>query len=326
MAVSREVTVVVPTRNRAEMLAVTLRSILGQHGADLRVVVVDEASTDGTPGLLERLADQRVEVLRHEVALGVAAARNAGLARVRTRWVAFCDDDDVWSPEKLRLQLDAVEGCGWCCTGAVLVDESLQLFDHQRPPSGDVLDLLLAGNGVPGGGSSVLAGTNLLQEVGGFCEDLRNSEDWDLWIRLAERSPLAAVDRPLVGYRVWPASKSHDATRMVRAWELITARHRELAAARRVTPSPWDHQRYLAREQVRSRHRMLAARGYSRVARHGGDPRQWVRVAGAIVAPAVMDRVGTARASRRVPPSWRTEADAWLADLRAAGGVLGTAP
>jgi hypothetical protein len=323
--VTPEVTVVVPTHNRADILGLTLRTVLAQRGVDLHVVVVDEASTDHTATVIEGLGDERVEVVRNATPRGTAGARNAGLEVVSTPWVAFCDDDDLWSPDKLSAQLAAVDATHrWCCAGTVFVDEELRILDHQRCMSGDVLDDLLQMNQVPGGGSGVLVDTELLRSVGAFDEALRNSEDWDCWIRLAQRSPLAAVDRPLVAYRIWPGSLSRDMGRMELAWEAITSRHAALASTRGVTPDRWGHQRYLARQQVRSRRRVAAARGYTQVALHGGDRRQLVRAAAAMVAPGVMDRIGTERAMRRVPRRWRAEADAWLDEHRQVALVLDT--
>jgi glycosyltransferase involved in cell wall biosynthesis len=313
-----EVTVVVPTKDRVAVLGQTLRSVLEQRGVDVRVVVVDEASTDGTQSMLDRLGDDRVTVARHDEARGVATARNTGLALVETPWVAFCDDDDVWAPDKLAVQLAALAAGGgrWCCGGSVLVDADLHVVDHQPAVDGDVLDDLLGMNVVAGGGSGVLAETALVREVGGFDGGLRNSEDWDLWIRMAAASPLVGVDRPLVGYRIWAASKSRNLARMELAWSTITERYRDLAAARGVHPDRWRHQSYLARQQVRSGKRVVAARTYARVARGTGNARNWVRAAAALTAPSVMDRVGTGRAAKAVPPAWRAEAEPWLADLR----------
>src|SRR5918994_6933731 len=94
------VSVVIPTRNRRELLLRTLASVLAQENVDIAVVVVDEASSDGTGDALTSLAEPRVSVVRHATPLGVAAARNAGLEHVDTDWVAFVDDDDVWAPDK----------------------------------------------------------------------------------------------------------------------------------------------------------------------------------------------------------------------------------
>src|SRR5207253_9169698 len=137
---------------------------------------------------------------------------------VATDWVAFCDDDDVWAPTKLRSQLDALaeaSGAVWCCTGAVCVDQGLRVLDAQRMEhGGDVLARLLRSNEVPGGGSAVLARTETVRAAGGFAEEQRSSEDWDMWIRLAHAGPLAVVDEPLVGYRIWPGGKSRQVERM----------------------------------------------------------------------------------------------------------------
>jgi glycosyltransferase involved in cell wall biosynthesis len=314
----REVTVVVPTRNREAVLGTTLRSVLHQEDVDVRVVVVDEASTDGTLAMVERLRDDRIEVARHDEPQGVATARNTGLARVATPWVAFCDDDDVWAPDKLTVQLAALDAgeARWCCGGSVLVDADLHVVDHQPAVDGEVLDDMLGMNVIAGGGSGVLAETALVREVGGFDGRLKNSEDWDLWIRLAAASPVAGVDRPLVGYRIWAASKSRNLARMELAWSTITERYRDLAAERGVHPDRWRHQAYLARQQVRSGKRVVAARTYAKVALGTGSPRNWARAAAALSVPAVMDRVGTARAAKAVPVGWRDEAETWLRDLR----------
>jgi glycosyltransferase involved in cell wall biosynthesis len=314
---SAEVTVVVPTRNRAEVLRATLHTILHQREVDLRLIVVDEASSDHTAATLQALDDPRLTVVRNDDPRGTAGARNTGLALVDTPWVAFCDDDDLWAPDKLRSQLDVVDDTvRWCCVGTVLVDEELTVLDHQPVLSGDVLDTLLAMNRVPGGGSGVLVSTDLLREVGGFTEELRNSEDWDCWISLAARSPLAAVDRPLVGYRIWSNSMSRDMERMEAAFDRITGRHAQLAAVRGVAPDREAHDEYLARQQVRSHRRLAAAKGYGRVARRGGSARNWARAAVALAAPSLLDRVGTDRAMRRVPEAWRVEAETWLAAVK----------
>ena len=78
-----DITVVVPTRNRGALLAVTLGSVFRQQDVDMDVVVVDEASTDDTTAILQAIADPRLRVIRHDVAQGVSAARNRGAAEAR---------------------------------------------------------------------------------------------------------------------------------------------------------------------------------------------------------------------------------------------------
>jgi glycosyltransferase involved in cell wall biosynthesis len=100
-----EVSVVVPTWNRAHLLRESLVSLLGQEGAALEVILVDDGSTDGTAALVETLGDDRIRYLRREHA-GIAAARNAGIAAVRAPYVAFHDSDDVALPGRLAVPLE----------------------------------------------------------------------------------------------------------------------------------------------------------------------------------------------------------------------------
>jgi glycosyltransferase involved in cell wall biosynthesis len=93
------ISIVVPTRNRAALLAQVLRSARGQTWPDKEIIVVDEASSDGTQAMLRDVPD--VRVIRHDRARGPAAARNAGVAAARGDWVFFWDDDDLMHPGHL---------------------------------------------------------------------------------------------------------------------------------------------------------------------------------------------------------------------------------
>src|SRR5689334_7474886 len=100
-----EVTVVIPTRDRAELLPRAVDSVLAQEGAAWELVLVDDGSTDATPAVFERYAqDPRVRVLRLDPG-GVSRARNRGVALGSAPWVAFLDSDDEWRPGKLAAQL-----------------------------------------------------------------------------------------------------------------------------------------------------------------------------------------------------------------------------
>ena len=130
-------TVVIPTRNRRELLLSTLRSVLAQREVDVDVVVVDEGSDDGTADAVRLLGEPRARVVRHDTPKGLPAARNAGLAEATAEWIAFCDDDDLWAPDKLALQLAAARRASavWCCAGAVEIDPDLHVVGWQRSPS-----------------------------------------------------------------------------------------------------------------------------------------------------------------------------------------------
>ena len=163
---------VVPTRDRWSLLSRhALPSALGQEGVEVEVVVVDDGSTDGTPELVEALGGERVKLVRQAASRGPAAARNAGIGVARGDWVAFLDDDDLWSPVKLTMQLGAVGDAGWGYCGGVVVDERLEVVDTLAVRSvSAIAEELRSGNVVAAGSSSVIARTDLLRSLGGFDE------------------------------------------------------------------------------------------------------------------------------------------------------------
>ena len=94
------VTVVIPTRDRAALLNLTLTSVLRQRNVELSVTVVDDGSIEDVGTVVAGTGDVRVRCVRHETPQGVSTCRNRGWMEATTEWVAFCDDDDVWSPDK----------------------------------------------------------------------------------------------------------------------------------------------------------------------------------------------------------------------------------
>jgi glycosyltransferase involved in cell wall biosynthesis len=176
---------------------------LGQEGVEHEVVVVDDGSADETGKRLAAVADSRLRVVRNERPGGVAAARNRGLAEAAGEWVAFLDDDDLWSPRKLRAQLDAAKGADadFAYSAVVAVDADLNVT--RALPFPDPRDLLrreLRLNAMPAGGSNVVVSSVLLRTQGGFDERLYHLADWDLWIRLAAAGSGAASPAVDVAY------------------------------------------------------------------------------------------------------------------------------
>jgi glycosyltransferase involved in cell wall biosynthesis len=222
-----DVSVVIPTRNRSQLLALAIESALDQRGVELEVIVIDEASTDGTSAIVNRLADPRVRLIRHDAPLGKSAARNRGIAEARGAWIAFLDDDDIWAPDKLLLQLKALSETGrqWAYTGAVNITQDHRILGGAPPrPPDEVAKSLRQVNGVPGGCSSVIVSRCALPPQG-FDEAYRLCEDWDLWIRLARTAPPACVPKPLVGYRVHAGNSSVDTARLLAELDMIEDRH-----------------------------------------------------------------------------------------------------
>jgi GT2 family glycosyltransferase len=309
---SADVTVVIPTCGRLDLLRCSVATALGQDGVSVEVVVVDDDSPDGTGAWVAGQGDPRLRVVSHSARRGVSAARNTGIEAARGRWVAFCDDDDVWAPDKLASQLAAAAapGCRWVYTGEVHVDERLRLLGGGPPlPPADAMAMLGSVNSIPAGGSTVVVRAELLAEVGPFDTGLRRTEDWDMWLRLARTGPPASVRRPLVGYRHHRGNARTDPAPMVTE-PAVLARRYGIAV---------DHAAMLRRAAwtcLQGGRRSTAAAYYLRAAARG-DLRSLARAGAALTHPAA----GGGEAYRLLQWSpdarrWAAEAESWLAPLR----------
>jgi glycosyltransferase involved in cell wall biosynthesis len=208
-----QVTVVVPTHDRSSLLHTTLRSVLAQRDVDLEVIVVDDGSTDSTSRVVAGFHDPRLRSLHNAEPRGVSRARNRGISEGIGEWISFCDDDDVWAPDKLAQQLSSARRLGrdWAYCGVVNVDDSLQPVSAPPVLSPDeVVARLPRYNAVAGGGSNVVVRRDLLARAGPFDPGLLNTEDWEMWLRLSRFGLPAAAKRRLVGYRLHATNASLD--------------------------------------------------------------------------------------------------------------------
>ena len=202
------VTVVIPTRDRTELVERALRSALAQTDVATEIIVVDDGSHP--PLDPDRWSlHHNVRVIRNARSLGVSAARNVGINAAASPYVAFLDDDDVWAPTKLRSQIDALHeqpDARWSAIGSLTLDADLVPVGVRMPPAD--ANAVLAYNPIPGGGSGVLAATSFVRQLGGFNEWLGPFADWDLWIRMAMHAPLASVEEIHMGYVLNPVGMS----------------------------------------------------------------------------------------------------------------------
>jgi glycosyltransferase involved in cell wall biosynthesis len=264
------------------------------------------------------MADPRLRVIRHESPRGVAQARNAGVAQARGRWVAFLDDDDLWSPNKLRAQLDAAAAASasWAYAAAAWLDERRRFLHALAPPPPDGLaSRLLRWNEIWAGGSNVVARTDVVRRLGGFDERLFQLADWDMWIRLALDGEAVAVDEILVGYVMQPQSMLLTDRRDVFAeFRYLVDKH----ASSSVGPDAGKFARWVATGHLRAGRRRAAAATYLRGAFASRDPRS---VARALVALSgwrgLLAARRAARALRGHDPATKSAAEPdWIARYR----------
>jgi glycosyltransferase involved in cell wall biosynthesis len=301
-----EATVVVPTRNRRELLELNgLATALAQEDVDHEIVVVDDGSEDGTLDFLTRMDEPRLRVLRHDRALGVAAARNAGIAAARGEWVAFLDDDDLWSPQKLRLQIDAARsiGAGWAYASTVSVREDRSVaYVFPLPDPAGLARELLSRSVVPAGCSNVIVRTELVRELGGFDEDLFQLADWDLWIRLARVAPPAACPDILVGYLEHPRNMLlTDERDVTKELDLLDTKHRELRSRHGVELDRATFLHWVAWGHLRGGRRLQAARVFLRCGLSERRPRD-VALAAAFALRSIVPVSSARRVLHAVAP------------------------
>jgi len=267
-----EVSVVIPTRNRWHLLSKTLEGALRQEDVSHEIVIVDDGSTDETSERLAEISDPRVRVVRHETSRHLPGARNSGVAEARGEWLAFLDDDDFWSPRKLRALLDAAGAADavFAYSAGVVIDSNRTVLQSwPAPDPGEVLRMLLHGNWIPAGGSNPIARADVVRRLGAFDEELRHFAEWDMWIRLAAEGPVAAVDEPLVAYVSHPQNMVlTDSREVIREYGRFRRKHRRLAAsygvpAEEVIPDRMGVFRWLGWAHARAGRRIRSAALYA---------------------------------------------------------------
>jgi glycosyltransferase involved in cell wall biosynthesis len=206
------VSVVIAVHNESRFLGEAVESILRQTLRDLELVVVDDASTDGTSQALDDMDDPRVVVVRNSRRLGLAASLNAGLDRASGRYVARLDGDDVALPHRLERQVRRLaRGAGTAVVGSAVVDvdeHGARGATHVMPAGAAALRWHALFSS-PFFHPTVLVNRELL-DVHGLRYDATfdESEDYDLWTRLFAYADGENLAEPLVLKRVHSAQAS----------------------------------------------------------------------------------------------------------------------
>lgn len=199
------VDVLMAVRNGQQFLGAAVDSILSQTYRNFRFIIVDDASTDQTPHLLQEYAakDPRI-VLLTGAGEGLATALNLGLALAEGEYVARMDADDISMPERLEIQVEFMRRCPDIValgTQAVLIDQNGRVLRHRRLPTGSekIRKRLEERNCLCH--PTVMMRADLLKSVGGYRDKFRTSQDYDLWLRLMRFGEIENLEKPLLFYR-----------------------------------------------------------------------------------------------------------------------------
>ena len=212
-----DISIVLTTYNRAALLPRAIASVLAQEGARFELIVVDDASTDGTGAYLAKLIDPRLRAIAAERNLGPSGARNLGLRAARAEVVAFLDSDDAYLAGRLAVPL----ACLAADRDLVCVLSSAVKFDRAVPREARIPAVRLAAPAfewaliadlIPVEATSMTVRRAAALAVGGFCQELRLTEDREFLIRLARKGAGRLVT-DLLWQKLWvDGSLSNDWT------------------------------------------------------------------------------------------------------------------
>lgn len=195
------VSVVVPTYNRPDFLIKTMRSILNQTYKNIELIVISNGKSDENERAAKSFDDDRVIYADQENSGGPSGPRNHGMRLSKGEYIAVCDDDDLWLPEKLEAQVSAMErnpSCGLCYTGMISFDETGKEWSGKQEQTD--FETLRYKNVIPI--SSVVMKADIVSAQGGFDESklVGDSEDYEFVLRHAFQTKLLFIDQKLLKY------------------------------------------------------------------------------------------------------------------------------
>ncbi|MBI1870680.1 MAG: glycosyltransferase [Chlamydiae bacterium] len=196
-----KVSVIIPTYNRALWLKEAIESVLNQNSRPKEIIVVDDGSNDSTAEIVKQYSQLKYISQENH---GVSHARNVGIKASHGEWIAFLDSDDLWGPDKLKVQLQAISTYPqtsifytdeiWIRNGR-RVNQGKRHAKHSGWIFEQCLPLCIISP------SSVILHRNVFEKVGLFDESLPACEDYDLWLRIALQFPIHFISETLITKR-----------------------------------------------------------------------------------------------------------------------------
>jgi glycosyltransferase involved in cell wall biosynthesis len=223
------VSVIIPARNAALLLGPTIQSVLSQSRAADEVLVIDDGSSDETFAVASAFGTP-VRVIRQQN-MGLMATRNRGVEIASGEWIAFIDADDLWEPEKLERQMQALAAdpeADLCYTARVQFTEEGGQIRRGKvlsvPPPGGLREALYRNTTFMS--SSIVVRRTVYLAAGGYDQTANFMDDWDFWLRLLHSgTKFAYCPEPLLLYRVHTGSMSHNVIGSLRAAEKVYRQH-----------------------------------------------------------------------------------------------------
>ena len=203
-----EVSVIIPTYNRADFISECVQSVLAQTLPAREIIIVDDGSTDATYNILNDLGFKSIStpktVLRYifQENQGVSSARNLGIKEAKSEYIALLDSDDLWLKGKLDRQIiafrDDIQNRRLCHTDEIWVRNGIRVNQHKKhkKSGGNVFQSCLKLCCISP--SSTMLHRSVFEDYGFFDEDLPACEDYDFWLRYSSKEEVIFINEPLI--------------------------------------------------------------------------------------------------------------------------------
>lgn len=214
------ISVIIPVYNGEKTIKETIESVLNQTFSNLELIVINDGSLDLTLNVISSIKDPRLKVFSYNNA-GVCMSRNRGIERTCGEFISFLDADDIWTPDKLEMQLKALQAnpqASVAYSWVDYIDKYGNFFHHGNhiTINGNAYEKMLIEN-ILENGSNPLIRRQALINVGTFDQSLTLAEDWDMWLRLASHYDFVCVPYPQILYRNSSGSESTNVLKMEKA-------------------------------------------------------------------------------------------------------------
>ncbi|MEM6751976.1 MAG: glycosyltransferase family A protein [Cyanobacteria bacterium P01_C01_bin.38] len=220
-----KISVIIPAYNAMNYLPDTLDNLLKQTYSDFEIIIVNDGSSDSIKQWFSQFKDPRLKLINQENQ-GAGIARNTGITNAEGEYLAFLDADDIWESTKLEKQASILEEnpqVGLVYSWVEYISETGQstgrIVKHQA--EGNVWEKLILRNLVECG-SVAMVRRSCFDDVGIFDKNLSSFvEDWDMWLRIAERFPFKVIEEVLVYYRQHPNGGSKNWQAMEENYKVV---------------------------------------------------------------------------------------------------------
>ncbi len=227
-----KISVIIPTYNRADIVKKAIKSVLEQNFSDLELIVIDDHSEDNTEEVVMSFRDSRLKQIRQKKRQGAPAARNAGIKIARGEFIGLLDDDDKWLPNKLKYQIEKFKivsnkiGLIYCAAQTVNSKTNKIISSTLPDLKGNILKDLLRSNAISS--ATPLIRKKCFDAVGLYDETLTGCQDWDMWVRIAEKFEIDFIEEILAQYFIHGEQMSANIEARIVSRTTFLKKHRKL--------------------------------------------------------------------------------------------------